>query len=108
MIHATIDKSPTTEIFHLALGEYPTITINNEPYKPYAVFAHPEGVLHLEYMDAKHNLITLRHRKHQNEPVTENLLKYSDGFYPMHFIDFRRLQQTINITLQATLKENAK
>lgn len=108
MIHATIDKSPTTEIFHLALGEYPTITINNEPYKPYAVFMHPSETFNMDYMNADHNLITLRHRDKQNEAVTENLLKYVDDFYPMHFIDFRRLQEPINITLQTTQEEDAK
>ena len=102
MIHATIDKSPTTEVFHLALGDYPTITINGEQYKPYTVFMHPSETFNMDYMNADHNVITFRHRDKQNEPVTENLFRHIEGFYPLHFIDFRRLQEPISIQLQTT------
>lgn len=108
MIHATLTNAPNIRVFHVPLSEYPTIQINGTDFKPFSVAGHSDGQMHLDYMDAKHNVITLRHRDKQNEPVTENLLKYLDGFYPMHFIDFRRLQQTINITLQTTLKEEVR
>ena len=103
MIYANINQAPNTQVFHKRLGEYPTITINGEQYKPYTVFMHPNETFNLDYMNASHKVITFRHRDKQNEPVTENLFRHIEGFYPLHFIDFRRLQEPISIQLQTTL-----
>lgn len=108
MIHATLTNAPNIRVFHVPLSEYPTIQINDTDFKPFSVTGHSDGQMYLDYMDAQHNVITLRHRKHQNEPVTENLFKHIEGFYPLHFIDFRRLQEPINIQLQTKPKEEAK